>query len=64
MDLAERHRQQISRYYDCTYQIHRGLADMYVADPRFTAHYEKYGPGLAQYVRDAIHANADRAEAG
>ncbi len=64
MDLAERHRQQISRYYDCSYQIHRGLADMYVADPRFTAHYEKYGPGLAQYVRDAIHANADRAEAG
>jgi hypothetical protein len=34
---------------------------MYVADPRFTKSYEDQAPGLAQYVRDAIHANADRA---
>ena len=33
---------------------------MYVADPRFTKTYEDIAPGLAQYVRDAIHANADR----
>jgi len=63
MDLAERHRQQISRwFYDCTYQIHRGLGEMYVADPRFTAHYDRYAPGLATFVRDAIQANAARAE--
>jgi hypothetical protein len=62
MDLAEEHRQQISRYfYDCGYDIHRGLGDMYVADPRFTAVYEQVAPGLAQYLRDAIHANAARA---
>jgi hypothetical protein len=36
---------------------------MYVADPRFTKTYEDQEPGLAQYVRDAIHANADRAAA-
>jgi hypothetical protein len=33
---------------------------MYLADPRFTAAYEKIREGLAQYVHDAVHANADR----
>jgi hypothetical protein len=36
---------------------------MYVADPRFTATYDAVRPGLAQYLRDAVHANADRADA-
>lgn len=40
--------------------MHRGLGDMYLVDPQFTQHYEDVGPGLAQYLRDAIHANADR----
>ena len=61
MDLAEEHRQQICRhYYDCTYEIHTGLAEMYVADPRFTATYEAIKPGMAVYLRDAILANAVR----
>ncbi|MGH3324383.1 MAG: MerR family transcriptional regulator, partial [Streptomyces sp.] len=48
MDLAEEHRQQICRfYYDCTYEIHTGLAEMYVADARFTATYEAIKPGMA-----------------
>jgi MerR family transcriptional regulator, thiopeptide resistance regulator len=62
MDLAEEHRAQISRwFYDCGYDIHRGLAAMYLADPRFTKNYEDLAPGLAQWVHDAILANADRA---
>ena len=61
MDAAEAHRQQITRwFYDCSYEIHRGLADMYVQDPRFTQTYEDMAEGLASYVHDAIHANADR----
>ena len=61
MDLAEEHRQHISRwFYDCSYEIQSGLAEMYVADPRFTEHYETVSPGLAQYVHDAIVANASR----
>jgi MerR family transcriptional regulator, thiopeptide resistance regulator len=63
MDLAEGHRQHIVRYfYDCGYPMHRGLADMYLADERFTANYDSVESGLARYVRDAIHANADRHE--
>jgi len=62
MDAAEQHRRHIhDRFYDLTHDFHRGLADMYVADPRFTKTYEDIAPGLAAYVRDAIHANADRA---
>ncbi|GGO89446.1 MerR family transcriptional regulator [Wenjunlia tyrosinilytica] len=61
MDLAEEHRRQITRwFYDCSYEIHTGLGEMYVADPRFTAYYEKIKPGVATYVRDAILANAVR----
>lgn len=64
MDLAEEHRQHISRwFYDCGYEIHRGLGDMYVGDPRFTATYEVVAEGLATYLREAIHANAARAGA-
>ena len=62
MDAAEEHRQQISRnFYDCGYDLHRGLAEMYTADERFTRHYEDIAPGLAAYVHDAIVANAARA---
>jgi DNA-binding transcriptional MerR regulator len=61
--LAEEHRQHISRwFYDLGYQMHVGLADLYLADERFAAHYDAREPGLARYVSDAVHANAvDRA---
>jgi DNA-binding transcriptional MerR regulator len=61
MDLAEAHREHVTRwFYVCTYDIHRGLGRTYVTDPRFTAYYERVAPGLAQYVHDAIEANAAR----
>jgi DNA-binding transcriptional MerR regulator len=61
MDIAEEHRQQISRnFYDCPPEMHAGLGQMYVEDERFTAHYEQRAPGLAQYVSTAVQANAAR----
>ncbi len=58
---AEAHRRQIDdAFYECSYEMHVGLAEMYIADPRFTATYEKIAPGLAQYLHDAIRANAAR----
>ncbi len=60
MDLAEEHRQWVSRMWDCTPEMHRGLADMYLADPRFTKTYEDLAPGLAQWLHDTIYANAER----
>jgi MerR family transcriptional regulator, thiopeptide resistance regulator len=61
MDLAEEHRQHLCRwFYDCDYDMHRGLAELYVCDPRYMASYDETEPGFSQYVRDAIMANADR----
>lgn len=60
MDAAELHRASIERFYDCGYDMQRNLAEMYVGDERFTAYYDGVRPGMAQYIRDAIHANADR----
>jgi MerR family transcriptional regulator, thiopeptide resistance regulator len=63
MDAVEAHREQISRrFYDCSHEMQVGLGEMYVQDPRFTATYEDLAPGLAVWVRDAIRANAARAD--
>lgn len=59
---AEELRAHISRwFYPCSHRMHAGLADMYEADPRFTAHYEERAEGLAGFVAAAIRANAIRA---
>lgn len=62
--LAEEHRRHLSRwFYACPPNMHRSLGDLYVADERFTAHYDERAPGLAAYLRIAINANADRLDA-
>jgi DNA-binding transcriptional MerR regulator len=59
MDLAEEHRAHITEhFYECPYEVQLGLAEMYLADDRFLKYYENERPGLAQYIHDAIAANA------
>jgi DNA-binding transcriptional MerR regulator len=41
-------------YYDCTNEILNGLADMYVADQRFTKNIDKFGEGTAKFMSKAI----------
>ncbi|WP_432135225.1 MULTISPECIES: MerR family transcriptional regulator [unclassified Streptomyces] len=61
MDLAEEHRGHLaSWYFDCPYEMHRCLGEMYVSDERFKAYYDGMHEGLAEHLRDAILANADR----
>ncbi|HHV08935.1 MAG TPA: MerR family transcriptional regulator [Clostridiales bacterium] len=36
-------------------EAHAALAQMYVDDERFTAYYDKTQPGMAAFLRDAIH---------
>ena len=61
MDLAEAHRRHIDRwFYPCSHDMHGHLAAMYTADPRFAAHFERRGEGLAAFVSDAIRANGAR----
>ncbi|NBI65450.1 MerR family transcriptional regulator [Pseudoflavonifractor sp. 60] len=35
-------------------QRHRGLAELYVQDQRFTAYYDQERPGCARFLRDAV----------
>ncbi len=61
MDAAEAHRAHVTRwFYDCSPEIHRGLGEMYVADPRFASSWNDQAPGLATFARDAFVANAGR----
>jgi hypothetical protein len=56
---AEAHRMQIDKcFYPCTHEMQSGLAQMYIADERFAKSYNDQAEGLAQYVHDAIIANA------
>lgn len=36
-------------------EAHKGLADLYVADDRFRANYDKIAPGCTEFLRDAIY---------
>ncbi|WNS41423.1 MerR family transcriptional regulator [Paenibacillus sp. MMS20-IR301] len=53
---ADLHRQWLSFHWG-TYskEAHAGLAQMYVDDERFTAYYDKRRPGMAEFLRDAVH---------
>ena len=52
---ADLHRQWLSyTWADYSKEAHAGLADMYVADERFKAYYDKIKVGAAEFLRDAI----------
>jgi DNA-binding transcriptional MerR regulator len=47
-------------FYTCDLGFLRGLADMWVADPRFAINYERIRAGGAEFVRDAVHIYCDK----
>ena len=57
--LVKRHHQTNEQFYKTNANMYKGLADMYVSDPRFTEFYDKHRPGLAGFLRKAIHYYAD-----
>lgn len=57
-DLAERHREQIATYFDCTHSMHVCMGRKYIAEDEFAGYYDAMAPGLALWLRDAIFANA------
>ncbi|WP_379131998.1 MerR family transcriptional regulator [Paenibacillus sp. sgz500958] len=53
---ADLHRQWLSFYWDqYSKEAHAGVAQMYVDDERFTVYYDQHQPGLAAFLRDAVH---------
>ncbi|WP_092926161.1 MerR family transcriptional regulator [Romboutsia hominis] len=58
--LVQKWRDHISNnYYNCTIEIFRGLALMYVADERFTKNIDKHKKGLAKFLSDAMNVYCD-----
>ena len=52
------HKEWLTHYWPSySKEAHKGLADLYVADERFTAYYDQHQKGMAQFLRDAIYAN-------
>jgi len=53
--VAELHKKWLCYYWqDYSRAAHIGLAEMYVADERFKAHYDKIADGCAEFLRDAV----------
>ncbi|WP_347551118.1 MerR family transcriptional regulator [Pseudalkalibacillus hwajinpoensis] len=46
--------------YHYTLEAFEGLGQLYVDDQRFTKNIDKYGKGLAKFIRDAMKIYADR----
>ncbi|MFE0037059.1 MerR family transcriptional regulator [Streptomyces sp. NPDC059015] len=59
-DIARRHCEWLSVTTTPTRSYVIGLGEMYVADPRFTATYDRHGEGTAVFVRDALKVYAER----
>lgn len=55
-ELVAAHRDSIARFYDCDDAMHVCLAQMYLADERFTRYYDDAEPGLTQFVHDIVVA--------
>jgi DNA-binding transcriptional MerR regulator len=58
-ELIAMHHKGIENFYDCSYEMYRNLGDMYITDPRFTAYYNKFRPGLAVWLQKAINYYCD-----
>lgn len=57
--LAEEHRRHLCRwFFECTPEMHRDIAALYVSDPRYMETWDDVAPGFSQYVHDAVVANA------
>lgn len=53
------HREAISKwFYDCSIEMQKNLAQMYISDERFKKYYDSRVRGLAQFVHDAIMAKS------
>lgn len=56
-EIAAKHKEWIGFYWDqYSVEAHRGVVEMYVADERFKAYYDRHKEGAAQFLRDAVIA--------
>ena len=57
--LIARHHAWIENFYSCNAQVYAGLGQMYAENPEFRAHYDKFKPGLADFMAASMRIFAD-----
>lgn len=57
--LIDEHYASITIFYDCSHDFYNNLGKMYVADARFTQYYDRFRPGLARWLQQAIEYYCD-----
>ncbi len=50
----KRHHAWIENFYTCSAEVYRGLGHLYTENDEFRANYDKYAPGLADYMQQAM----------
>jgi DNA-binding transcriptional MerR regulator len=53
-ELVQQHYDSLRMFYEPNLEMYKGLANLYVDDPRFTDAYDRYTPGLAKFMREAM----------
>lgn len=54
-----RHHAWIENFYPCSSEIYRGLGQLYVEHPEFRATYDRYRPGLSDFMQAAMNYYCD-----
>jgi DNA-binding transcriptional MerR regulator len=57
--MIARHHAWIENFYPAPAEVYRGLGQMYIEHPEFRAFYDKYGEGLAIFLKSAMDIFAD-----
>jgi DNA-binding transcriptional MerR regulator len=57
--LIARHHAWIENFYPASAEVYRGLGQLYTSHPEFRAHYDRYRPGLADFMQAAMAYYAD-----
>ena len=54
-DLVKAWHKHIENFYRCSYEVAKGLGQLYVEDPAFRANYEKFDPKMPEFFQEAIN---------
>lgn len=57
--LITKHHKGVNAFYDCDLEMYKKLGQNYLDDARLTAYYERFSPGMAEFMRDAINYYCD-----
>ena len=52
--LMARYHAHIEQFYPCSAEVFSGLGQLYTDNDEFRAFYERYAPGLAETMREAM----------